>query len=174
MQETVVGYMRDNFLLWDSVEERTAPLAGVFAEVKGKMQSSPASYQFVQQEYFLRGHEGLGLTLLEHINHGHLNNNQAALRATSYRAVTTIESLLQDKNQFAVAAHNLGFYESSFVLNAGKSLLTLIGIPGNLIASSCLTVPAKSFVLRECTRMLGASVLCCILPGLPAIAGQLL
>ena len=119
VQETVVGYMRDNYLVWDSVEERSAPLVQVFATVKAKMESSPASYRFVQQEYFLRGHEGLGLTLLEHINRGHLKNNQSALRATSYRTNTTIESLLLDKVRFAVAAHHLGFYESSFVINAG-------------------------------------------------------
>lgn len=122
MQETVVGYMRENFLLWDSVEERSARLSEVFGAVKTKMESSPASFQFVQQEYFLRGHEGLGLTLLEHINRGHLSNNQSALRATSYRANTTIESLLVDKIRFAVSAHHLGFYESSFVINAGKLL----------------------------------------------------
>ena len=148
MQETVVGYMRDNFLLWDSVEERSAPLAGVFAAVKAKMESSPASYQFVQQEHFLRGHEGLGLTLLEHINRGHLSNNQAALRATSYRSITTVDSLLQDKNRFAVAAHHLGFHESSFVLNAGQFFLLSIEKPENSCIGSCLTVPTESIVAR--------------------------
>lgn len=114
--------MRDNYLVWDSIEEQSAPLAQVFGAVKEKMESSPASFRFVEQERFLRGHEGLGLTLLEHINRGHLSNNQSALRATSFRANTTIESMLQDKTRFAIAAHCLGFYNSSFVINAGTFL----------------------------------------------------
>lgn len=121
MQETVVGFMKDNFLLWESIEHSSTLVATVLDTVKVNMERSPASYNFVNRETVLRGHEGLGLTLLEFINRGHLNGNQAALRPTSYTASTTIDALLTDKVKFAVVAHNLGFYRNFFVINAGPS-----------------------------------------------------
>lgn len=175
MQETVVGYMRDNYLVWDSLEERSTPLAEVLGAVKAKMESSPAAFQFVPQERFLRGHEGLGLTLLEHINRGHLSNNQSALRATSYRANTTIDNLLQDKTRFAVAAHHLGFYECSFVINTGTSLPIQ---DANLLTElmsihSCFAIPAQGVIERKRACMPGTVLLRCLFQRQLAISRKL-
>ena len=120
MQETVVAFMKENYLLWEFTEEPQTELITVLQRVKQDMERSPFAYRFVRSEEFIRGHEGLGLTLLEHVNRGHLIGNQAFLRPTSYRASTTIEVLFNDKKNFAVTSHSLGFYENHFVINAGE------------------------------------------------------
>lgn len=79
LQETVVGFMRERGLIWESVEDGTMLLKAV----KAKMEHSSAMYRFASCADLIRGHEGLGLTLLEHRNRGHLYNNQAALRPAS-------------------------------------------------------------------------------------------
>lgn len=111
--------MKDNCLLWEFMEDSMTPITIIFEKVKANMERSRFTYRFVGNNGFLVGHEGLGLTLLSHVNRGHLTWNRCALRPTSYSASTTIEDLLSDKLRFAVSAHNLGFYGNFFVINAG-------------------------------------------------------
>lgn len=124
VQETVVGFLRDNYMVWETVLESTSLLSSAFEQVRLNMEESPAAYQFVDRAGpgFLRGPEAIGLTLLEHVNRGHVSrdSNQSTLRPTSYTALTTIEALLTDKVRFGVIAHGLGFYNDHLVINAGK------------------------------------------------------
>lgn len=87
------------------------------------MEASPAAYQFVEHEEFLRGHEGVGIHLLEHVNRGHIYSGQANLRHSSFRPTTTIGQLFADRINYAVSAHNLGFYDGHFVLNCSKTYI---------------------------------------------------
>ena len=123
IQDSVVGFMRDNFLLYEGVEEASTTVTTLFAKMKTHMEGSPAAYQFVQPERFLRGHEALGLTLLEHVNRGHIYGGQAHLRRSSFRPTSTIGQLFSDKTKYAVPAHSFGFYDGHFVLNCSEIIV---------------------------------------------------